>query len=270
MAVICIKDMSRIGRNYLQVGFYTEILFPEKGVRFIAVNNNIDSDSPTENEFTPFLNIMNEWYARDTSKKIKAIFRNRMEHGERCSGAVPYGYKLNPDDKTFLIDPEAAAIVKRIFAMAADGTPISTIRETLTAEKVLIPSAYWEQKEGMVSRNHRYHDPYLWTNTAIAYILDRKEYLGHTVLGNTVRDNFKSKKRRKATEDEMLFSLIPMSQSWIRTPGTGRTASGNAPRSVSRTGRFTTGYPAWLSAQTADQGSAIMRRRTKRIRNGIP
>ena len=205
VAVICIKDMSRIGRNYLQVGFYTEILFPEKGVRFIAVNNNIDSDSPTENEFTPFLNIMNEWYARDTSKKIKAIFRNRMEHGERVSGAVPYGYKMNPEDKSLLVDPEAAEVVKRIFAMAADGKPIRTIGETLNAEKILIPSAYWEQKEGMVSRNHRYHDPYLWTNAAIAYILDRKEYLGHTVLGKTVRDNFKSKKRRKATEDEMLF-----------------------------------------------------------------
>lgn len=204
VAVICIKDMSRIGRNYLQVGFYTEILSPEKGVRFIAVNNNIDSDNPTENEFTPFLNIMNEWYARDTSKKIKAIFRNRMEHGERVSGAVPYGYKMT-EDKTFVVDPEAAGVVKRIFAMAADGKPIRTIADTLTAEKVLIPSAYWEQKEGMVSRNHKYHDPYIWTNASIAYILDRKEYLGHTVLGKTVRDNFKSKKRRKATEDELLF-----------------------------------------------------------------
>lgn len=205
VAVIVIKDMSRIGRNYLQVGFYTEILFPEKGVRFIAVNNNIDSNNPTENEFTPFLNIMNEWYARDTSKKIKAIFRNRMEHGERCSGAVPYGYRMNPEDKTFLVDPEAAEVVKRIFAMAADGKPIRIIADTLTAEKILIPSAYWEQKEGMVSRNHSYHDPYQWTNSSIAYILDRKEYLGHTVLGKTVRDNFKSKKRRKATEGEMLF-----------------------------------------------------------------
>ena len=205
MATICIKDMSRIGRNYLQVGFYTEILFPDKGVRFIAVNNNIDSDNPTENEFTPFLNIMNEWYARDTSKKIKAIFRNRMEHGQRVSGTVSYGYKMNPEDKSLLVDLEAAEVVKRIFAMAADGKPIRTIAETLTAERILILSAYWEQKEGMVSRNHRYHDPYLWTNAAIAYILDRKEYLGHTILGKTVRDNFKSKKRRKASEDELLF-----------------------------------------------------------------
>ena len=105
VGIICIKDMSRIGRNYLQVGFYTEILFPDKGVRFIAVNNNIDSDNPTENEFTPFLNIMNEWYAKDTSKKIRAVFRNRMESGLRCSGAIPYGYKRLPGDKqTLYID----------------------------------------------------------------------------------------------------------------------------------------------------------------------
>lgn len=204
VGTILIKDMSRIGRNYLQVGFYTEILFPDKGVRFIAVNNNIDSDSPAENEFAPFLNIMNEWYARDTSKKIKAIFRNRMEHGLRCSGAVPYGYRM-AEDKSLVVDPEAAEVVKRIYAMAAEGKPLRTIAEALSADKIRIPSAYWEQREGMVSRNHRYKDPYIWTNAALASILDRKEYLGHTVLGKTVRESFKSKKRRKATEDEMLF-----------------------------------------------------------------
>ena len=137
------------------MGYYTEILFPDKGVRFIAVNNSIDSDSQTENEFTPFLNIMNEWYARDTSKKIKAIFRNRMEHGLRCSGAVPYGYRM-AEDKSLVVDPEAAEVVKRIYALAAEGKPLRAIAEVLSADKVLIPSAYWEQREGMVSRNHRY------------------------------------------------------------------------------------------------------------------
>ena len=206
VAVICVKDMSRFGRNYLQVGYYTEILFPDKGVRFIAVNNNIDSDNPMDNEFTPFLNIMNEWYAKDTSRKIKAVFRNRMEQGLRCSGAVPYGYMHKPDDKqTLYVDPEAAAVVKRIFAMAAEGTPIRTIAETLQADKVLIPSAYLEKREGMVSRNHDYHDPYLWTNASVGYILDRQEYLGHTILGKTISENFKTKKRRKARPDELLF-----------------------------------------------------------------
>lgn len=204
VSVICVKDMSRFGRNYLQVGYYTEILFPDKGVRFIAINNNIDSDNPTENEFTPFLNIMNEWYAKDTSKKIKAVFRNRMEQGLRCSGAIPYGYTRKPDDKqTLYVDPEAAEVVKRIFAMAAKGMPLRTIAETLQADNVLIPSAYWEQK-GMTSRNHNYHDPYLWTNASVAYILNRQEYLGHTVLGKTVSENFKTKKRRKARPDELL------------------------------------------------------------------
>ena len=206
VSVICVKDMSRFGRNYLQVGYYTEILFPDKGVRFIAINNNIDSDNPAENEFTPFLNIMNEWYAKDTSKKIKAVFRNRMEQGLRCSGAIPYGYTRKPDDKqTLYVDPEAAEVVRRIFKMAAEGKPLRTIAETLQADKVLIPSAYWEQKEGMVSRNHSYHAPYLWTNTSIAYILDRQEYLGHTVLGKTVSENFKTKKRRKAKPEELLI-----------------------------------------------------------------
>lgn len=204
VSVICVKDMSRFGRNYLQVGYYTEILFPDKGVRFIAINNNIDSDNPTENEFTPFLNIMNEWYAKDTSKKIKAVFRNRMEQGLRCSGAIPYGYTRKPDDKqTLYVDPEAAEVVKRIFSLAAEGKPLRTIAETLQADKVLIPSAYWEQK-GMASRNHSYHDPYLWTNASVAYILNRQEYLGHTVLGKTVSENFKTKKRRKARPDELL------------------------------------------------------------------
>ena len=142
VGTVLVKDMSRFGRNYLQVGFYTEVLFPDKGVRFIAINNNIDSNNPTDNEFAPFLNIMNEWYAKDTSKKIRAIFRNRMENGQRCSGSVPYGYKRMPGDKQNLyIDPEAADVVRRIFRMAADAVPMGTIAQRLTEEKVLIPSA---------------------------------------------------------------------------------------------------------------------------------
>ena len=94
---LVVKDLSRFGRNYLQVGYYTEILLPKKGVRFIAVNNSVDSANPAENDFTPFLNIMNEWYAKDTSNKIKAVFRARMQKGLRCSGAIPYGYKRAKD-----------------------------------------------------------------------------------------------------------------------------------------------------------------------------
>ena len=203
---VIVKDMSRFGRNYLQVGFYTEMVFPDKGVRFIAVNNGIDSNNPTDNEFTPFLNIMNEWYAKDTSKKIRAVFRNRMENGLRCSGAIPYGFYRKADDKqTLYVDDEAAAVIRRIFQMAASGKSVARIAETLREEKVLIPAAYQDQKDNQVSRMHDYFDPYLWDKGTIVAILTRQEYLGHTVLGKTVTENFKTKKRRKAKPEELLF-----------------------------------------------------------------
>ncbi len=203
---IIVKDMSRFGRNYLQVGFYTEMVFPDKGVRFIAVNNGIDSNNPTENEFTPFLNIMNEWYARDTSKKIRAVFRNRMENGLRCTGSIPYGFYRKPDDKqTLYVDEEAAKIIRRIFKMAAEGITTREIANTLREEKVLIPAAYQEQAENQVSHHHDYFDPYFWNPGTIVTILERQEYLGHTVLGKTIRENFKTKKHRRAKPEEMLI-----------------------------------------------------------------
>ncbi|MBR1797568.1 MAG: recombinase family protein [Clostridiales bacterium] len=203
---VIVKDMSRFGRNYLQVGFYTEMVFPDKGVRFIAVNNGIDSNNPTDNEFTPFLNIMNEWYAKDTSKKIRAVFRNRMENGLRCSGAIPYGFYRKADDKqTLYIDEEAAAVVRRIFQMAASGISVARIAEILREEKILIPAAYQDQKDNQVSRMHDYYDPYFWNKSTVVYILERQEYLGHTVLGKTITENFKTKKRRKAKPEELLF-----------------------------------------------------------------
>ena len=114
--------MSRFGRDYLKVGFYTEILFKEKGVRFIAINNGIDSEKQAESDFTPFLNIMNEWYARDTSRKIQSIFRARMEEGKRVSPSVTYGYFRNPKNKQeLLVDKESAKVVKRIYRLVIEG-----------------------------------------------------------------------------------------------------------------------------------------------------
>ena len=204
--VVCVKDLSRFGRDYLKVGFYTEIMFPEKGVRFIAINNSVDSANPTENDFTPFLNIMNEWYAKDTSNKIRAIFRSRMQDGKRCSGAIPYGYRRDPEDKNhLLIDEEAAKVVRRIYQMVIDGMGSQAIANQLTADNVLIPSAYLEQSEHGESRNHSYHDPCRWNCTAVSYILDKQEYMGHTVLGKTICENSKTKKRRKARPDELII-----------------------------------------------------------------
>ena len=130
-ACIC-KDMSRIGRDHLQVGFFTDILFREKEVRFIAINNGIDSDRQETSEFAPFLNIMNEWYAKDTSKKIKAVFKAKMRDGKRVSGAVPYGYYRKPEDKqTLYVDELSASVVRRIFQFACKGMGATAIADGL-------------------------------------------------------------------------------------------------------------------------------------------
>ena len=206
ISTVIVKDMSRFGRNYLEVGLYTEIHFPEKGVRFIAINSNVDSDNPTENEFTPFLNVINEWYAKDTSRKICAIFKSRMSEGLRCSGSVPYGYiRLQGDKQTLVVDDEAAAVVRRIFELAAQGMNAPGIARMLTEEKILIPSAYAAKYHPEAVHSRSYTDPCLWSPHAIRTILDREEYLGHTILGKSVRVNFRSKKRRPTTRDERLF-----------------------------------------------------------------
>ena len=203
---LVVKDLSRFGRNYLQVGYYTEILFPKRGVRFIAINNNVDSATPQDNDFTPFLNIMNEWYAKDTSNKIKAIFKSRMKDGMRCSGSIPYGYKRKPDDKqTLIVDEPAAEVVSKIFRLACQGNSTTAIADALTAEQVLIPAAYAALHNPKNCRHKNVTDPYRWNATTVGYILDRQEYLGHTVLGKSICENFKTKQRRPATADELMI-----------------------------------------------------------------
>ena len=204
VGTVIVKDMSRFGRNYLQVGFYTEIMFPDKGVRFIAVNNSIDSARPQENDFTPFLNIMNEFYSRDTSNKIKAIFRARMQDGKRCSGSVPYGYVRSPSDKqTLVVDPEAAQVVRQIFDLACQGMGAAKIADFFCESQVLIPSAYQRLHHPEYCRND-YRNPYRWSGNTVNTILSRREYLGETILGKSVCENFKTKKRRAATPEEQL------------------------------------------------------------------
>ena len=216
---LLVKDLSRLGRNYLQVGYYTEILFPKKGVRFIAVNNNVDSANPTDNDFTPFLNIMNEYYAKDTSNKIKAVFKSRMKDGLRCSGSIPYGYKrTNGDKQTLVVDEAAAEIVRKIFRLASQGIGVTAIAEMLTEEKVLIPSAYAAKYSPENCRHKAPIDPCRWSATTVGYILDRQEYLGHTVLGKSICENFKTKQRRAATPDELM--IFPDTHEAIIDPDT--------------------------------------------------
>lgn len=203
IGTIIVKDMSRFGRNYLQVGFYTEIMFPQKDVRFIAINNSIDSSNAAENDFAPFLNIMNEWYAKDTSNKIKSIFDAKMKDGIRCSGSIPYGYcRVKGDKQTLIIDEEAAEVVRRIFLLANEGKSPREIAEILKADKVLIPAAYTKKNRKEQYKGTKFSDPYQWGISTVRTILDRREYLGHTILHKSVGTNFKLHKRRDTTEEE--------------------------------------------------------------------
>ena len=206
VGAVIVKDMSRFGRDYLKVGFYTEVMFKEKGVRFIAINNGIDSANQQDSDFTPFLNIMNEWYARDASRKIQAVFKSRMQDGKRVSPSVPYGYLRSPEDKQkLIIDEEPAAVVRRIFQMIIEGKGVTAIADILTAEKVLIPSAYAKIHCPENDHSKGFTNPYLWSATAVSYILEKQEYMGHTVLGKTISVSYKTKKRRKAEPDELMI-----------------------------------------------------------------
>lgn len=206
VGAVIVKDMSRFGRDYLKVGFYTEVMFKEKGVRFIAINNGIDSANQQDSDFTPFLNIMNEWYARDASRKIQAVFKSRMQDGKRVSPSVPYGYLRSPEDKQkLIIDEEPAAVVRWIYQMVIEGKGVTAIADILTAEKVLIPSAYAKIHCPENDHSKGFTNPYLWSATAVSYILEKQEYMGHTVLGKTISVSYKTKKRRKAQPDELMI-----------------------------------------------------------------
>ena len=145
VATLIVKDMSRLGRDYLKVGFYTEVLFVEKRVRFIAINNGIDSANQQDSDFTPFLNIINEWYAKDTSKKIRAVMKSKGEAGEHLCTNPPYGYMKDPDNrKHWIVDGEAAEVVKRIFALCLDGYGPSQIARILKEDKVITPTIHFQ------------------------------------------------------------------------------------------------------------------------------
>lgn len=204
VGVLIVKDMSRPGRDYLRVGLYTDVLFPEKGVRFIAISNGIDSAQQQENDFTPFLNIINEWYCRDTSKKIRAVMKSKGEAGEHLCTNPPYGYMKDPDNKKqWIVDGEAAEVVKRIFALCLDGYGPSQIARILKEDKVITPTIHFQQT-GRATRNAPPDNPYNWTSDTIADILERPEYQGHTVNFKTYKQSYKSKRTCYNPEEKWL------------------------------------------------------------------
>lgn len=188
------KDMSRIGREYLQTGFYTEVLFRQRGVRFIAISNGVDSNIEGSGEFAPFLNIMNEWYIRDCSRKTLISFQARSDAGQPISGIAPYGYKKDPKDiHHWIIDEEAAAVVRRIFNMTVDGKSPGQIARTFLKEKIERPAVYFARTRKGEEDIYDESEPYAWHTSTIMRILSKPEYIGHTVNFRTRKKHYKDK-----------------------------------------------------------------------------
>lgn len=194
VSAVMVKDLSRLGRDYVSVGNYTDSYFPEHNVRFIAVNDAIDSDEG-ESEIAPFKNILNEMYARDISKKIRSSHRLRGSMGEPLS-QPPYGYMKSPENKKkWIIDPEAATVVKSIFKMCLDGKGNETIARELQENKVLIPMAYWRSKGLNRGGKKTQTNPYKWCKTTVQKILSQQEYCGDIINFKTYSKSFKNKRR---------------------------------------------------------------------------
>lgn len=199
---VIIKDMSRFGRDYLQVGMYTEMIFPEYEVHFVAVNDGVDSQKG-ENDLTPFRNLFNEWYARDCSKKQRAVKRMKGMSGQRISSNPPYGY-IKGEGGQLVPDPEAAWVVKLMFDLAAQGLGTVRIANILTKKKIPTPGTLAFRRTGK-KRNYHPEAPYNWSDSTIANILEYKEYLGHTVNFKTYSKSYKFKKRLPTPEDQQMI-----------------------------------------------------------------
>ena len=204
IGIIVTKDLSRLGRNQLHTGLYIEERFPMFGVRYIAINDNVDTDSSESNDLMPFKNLFNEWFIRDTSRKIRAVLKAKAERGERLGTRAPYGYRKDPDTKKLIVDEEAAAIVRRIFAMCAGGSGPSQIARILKKEQILTPTMYAYTRYGITHTCLDTAHPYNWSNSAIANLLENEIYLGNTVNMKHSSRSYKDKRRVEHPREECL------------------------------------------------------------------
>ncbi|MCL2684325.1 MAG: recombinase family protein, partial [Synergistaceae bacterium] len=207
IGAIIVKDMSRFGRDYLKVGYYTEVVLPDAGVRFLAINDGVDSER-ADNDFTPFRNIINEWYAKDSSKKIRAVMRARALAGEHLSGVPPYGYVRDPSNlKKWIVDESSAEIVSEIFTIYIGGNSLYGIAKILNARGVPPPSI--RKAEIYSKENKAYPRPnpeVLWDHKAVRDIIDRMDYLGHTVSMQMTRRSYKDKRVIHLPKDEWVIT----------------------------------------------------------------
>ena len=196
IGTVVVKDMSRLGRDYLKVGYYTEVFFPGLDIRFIAINNGVDSANQQDSDFTPFLNIINEWYAKDTSKKIRAVFKAKGQSGKPLCTNPPYGYVKDPEDKSrWIIDPEAAEVVREIFSLCVKGYGPTQIAKELTRRQIENPVAHARRQGLTLPAKTLDDDPCTWHDSTVARLLTRVEYLGHTANFKTYRKSYKNKKQ---------------------------------------------------------------------------
>ena len=210
IGTVIVKDMSRFGRDYLNVGLYTEIRFPEAGIHFIAINDGVDSDSAASNDFTPFRNIMNEWYCRDISKKIRSSLRAKIASGKHTNARVPYGYYIKGDHQNWIVDEEAAEIIREIYRLFISGMSMRQIVLRLNQQGIDPPNRH-RLKIGMASQKeyenlHCKNVPEGWRMAAIITILDRYEYCGHTVCNRYTKLSYKSKKIIELPESEWIIT----------------------------------------------------------------
>lgn len=200
MATVIVKDMSRLGRDYIKVGYCTEVFFQGMDIRFIAINNGVDSNNQQDSDFTPFLNIINEWYAKDTSKKIRAVFKVKGEGGKLLCSNPPYGYIKSAEDKhRWVVDDVATEVVKKIFHLCIEGCGPAQIAKILAEEKVPVPTAHLHSL-GINTLAKVPDDIYAWQARSVADILQKHEYLGHTV-------NFKTYKKSQEQKEYVEHSF---------------------------------------------------------------
>ena len=207
VAHVIVKDMSRIGRDYLQTGFYTEIMFREHGVHFVAIANSVDSNDQNSNEFAPFLNIMNEWYLRDLSRKQRTAIRVKGESGKPTTNCAIYGYKKDPENKHhWLIDEEAAAVVRRIFRLTIEGNGPYEIARILFDDHVETPAVYFDkQNKGVWKSKEEFPTPYNWSGFIVGKILSKPEYMGHIVNFRSHKESYKDKTSVPNPQEEWMI-----------------------------------------------------------------
>ncbi len=203
VGAVLVKDMSRLGRNYLETGFYTDVMFAKHDVRFIAIANGVDNEHPETGEFVPFLNIMNEWYLKDQSKKVTAAYQLRGKSGLPTSNNCVYGYRKDPASKHhWLIDEDAAVVVRRIYQMACEGHGPYEIARILSREQIESPGTYAAKHGGAGRAADNPHD---WNGATVTHILTHPEYLGHTVNFRSGKKFYRDKRRDNPPEEWLVF-----------------------------------------------------------------